>query len=271
MSDDKLLRALGHVAAEEKRSTEPKWEKLVHGELSNEEIAELEKLAAVDEEAEALLVTHRPIDEEGRQRIVDALAANLAPAENLASPVNVAPPVRPVGDLASRREKRVGWQRRIAPAAAIVALAAGVVLFLKREGEPELSLYTLNVSGTSTARGPESAEQRGPCVLSSSQPGSFELLARAETAIGGPISARAFLVKGVETVPWEGSVEVSPSGSVRILDATTNLVGARELVLVVARKEVVSDVEASKLAHGTASSGRGWQVLRCLVDPAPSK
>ena len=66
MSDDKLLRALGHVAAEEKRSTEPKWEKLVHGELSNEEIAKLEKLAAVDEEAEALVCVELNAEEDRR-------------------------------------------------------------------------------------------------------------------------------------------------------------------------------------------------------------
>jgi hypothetical protein len=91
--------------------------------------------------------------------------------------------------------------------------------------------------------------------------GSFELVAQGEKP-PGPIVARAFLVRGDALLPWPGDLELSPQGSVRIVDSATKLIGATELRLVVAR----SPGDAEARARGSETSGRGWRVLRCAIE-----
>src|SRR5687767_10755949 len=74
--DDKLLRSLGALQAEEQREgARSKWERLVNDALSAEELAALEHSAEEDPETKRLLEASRPLDKRARERIANALAA----------------------------------------------------------------------------------------------------------------------------------------------------------------------------------------------------
>ena len=79
--DDKLLKALGRVAAEDARAAE-KWERVVTSEATKEELARLE--ADDDPDAKRLLAASRPLDDAARDRIAGALAAKMAPRQRAA-------------------------------------------------------------------------------------------------------------------------------------------------------------------------------------------
>jgi hypothetical protein len=246
--DDALLRTLGAVAAEHERAGHASpWEALARGELSPEEAARLERLATEDPEAARLLDAHRPLGEGARARITAELAAKLAP--------------------------RRAWAPRAFVAASALAMAAALVLMVTRgPSSHALPEYALDVSGTSALRGPAGEAERAPgapCVLVADARASFEVVARPGEAEPGAVVARAFVVRRGEPVPWPRELEVSPKGSVRMLEPASALVGATELAIVIGRPEHLGPAEAVTKARGDAGSGPGWQVLRCAIhEPA---
>jgi hypothetical protein len=245
MADDELLRSLGKVAAD-REATERRspWERLTNGQATAEEIAELERLASEDPAAATRLAAHRPLDELRRERIVAELTSRL-----------------------TRRRRRAV----LLATAGGLAVAAGAILAVGRIGGPE-AIPDYGVEGTaiSTVRGATDAGSRSTstCVLDASETGSFELVARPETAAPGTIAARAFLVRGGTTSPWPGALEVA-NGSVHILDSAKLLVGASELRVVVGRPSAVDGEAALAKARAGAASGTGWQRLTCAVRAVP--
>jgi hypothetical protein len=238
MDDDKLLASIGALAARQgERST---WERVVTREASAEDLAELERLAAADPEARALLEASRPLDDLAQERIARALTARLSPA---------------------RRPMR----SRIGMAAAGLALAAGVALFFGlSDRETGLPLYALDSSGAATSRAPAAAAVA--CVVRADTRGSFELLARPNDAVVGPIAAKAFIVRGAEVQPFEGDLELAAKGSVRLTGENRALTGASELRIVVGRPDLIGPTDARAKAGAPSASGRGWQVLRCSIE-----
>ena len=269
MDDDELLRKLGTLSAHQDQDqgcdpTAAQWKRLLRGELSVSEVADLESLAERDAEAAMMLSLHRPLDASVREGIVSDLASHLANER-----VPAAPPAPEPAE-----PTRVGaWRARAYTVGAGLALAAGVALLVTRGGTPAaLPLYTLDVSGAATSRGPApppgAGTPAGACVLHANPRGTFELVARTDVTGAGPIAAHAFVVREGATTPWSGALELSPSGSVRILDSGALLQGASELRVVVGRKEQLADEVALARARGTARFGPGWQVLGCAVVPA---
>ena len=256
--DDKLLRTLGALGAEEERDGQAsKWERLLRGELSPEEVRELERLAEKDPDTAMLLSAHRPLGEDARARIVSDLE------EHVAAPAK--PEARKAEVLTHER-----WRPRAYAFAGTLALAAGIALLVTRRGGPELlPPYALDVSGASLSRGPaDPSRPAGACVLHASARGSFELLARTEQPGAGAIAAHAFLVHDGAAVPWTGALEISASGSVRIADSAQRLVGASELRVTVGRRDELAPEKALEKARAGASAGPGWQVLSCAITPA---
>jgi hypothetical protein len=277
MDDDKLLRTLGTLAGEAERDPSASvWERLLRGELAASEVAELEQLAARDEEAASMLSLYRPLDATVREHIASELAAHLAEpgvAITAASATAASTSTTPSTVARPRPARLQPWRARVyAASAAGLALAAGVALFVTHGAEPaSLPLYALDVSGAATSRGPSASApdtSSGACTLHSSARGTFELVARTEATEAGAVTARAFLVRGGETTPWPGALEVSSAGSVRILDSAERLRGATELRVVVGRKELLAPDEALAKARGAARSGRGWQALGCAITPS---
>lgn len=256
--DDKLLRTLGALDAEQERDGQAsQWERLLRGELSPEEVRQLERLAENDPDTAMLLSAHRPLGEDARARIVSHLE------QHLATP---AKPQAQKADVLTRER----WRPRAYAFAGALALAAGIALLVTHRGGPELlPPYVLDVSGASLSRGPaDPARSAGACMLHASARGSFELLARTEHPGAGEIAAHAFLVHDGAAVPWTGALEVSASGSVRIADSTQRLVGASELRVAVGRRDELAPDKALEKARAGPSAGPGWQVLSCAVTPA---
>lgn len=256
MDEDQLLRALGATAAEQNlEGQRSRWEAHLRGELSAEEAAESEREALLDPEVAVLLAAHRPLDAAVRERIASALASRLAASQG-----------RPVGRVL---EGPTRWRRRTAGAVTALALAAATALAVSKGTSIEsLPSYALEVSGEQETRsGSRASEPRdaATCTLRAGDDGSFELLARPADRVGGAIAVQAFLVKGGEVTPWPGHLEVSPNGSVRVLDSSLALAGASELRLVIGRAGLVTATDAPAKAKGVANGGRGWQVLRCTV------
>jgi len=294
--EEDLLRMLGKLAAEEARDPElARWEALAHGRLGADEVAELEALAAEDLDSKKLLEAYRPIDEGSRARIAAHVVANVRASGRSAVPEALpsAPPellLAARGRDEGRDEPRESAREaprgariyRFTAVAGSVALAACIALVAMRSlprgpglpGGPSgtgLPGYDVDVSGESDTRGPAAAPpdpSRGPCVLRASEQGSFELVARPAGSTAGAVDARAFLLRGGSLVPWVGALDVSPSGSVRILDASTRLVGASELRIVVGRREAMTPEAALEIARA-GSAEASFRVLRCAIDGAP--
>jgi hypothetical protein len=89
VNDEDLLQALGELARERERDTMRRpdvWSRLAHGELSARELGELEARAATEPPIELSLRAYRPLSNETRDRIFDALSATLPARAEAALP-----------------------------------------------------------------------------------------------------------------------------------------------------------------------------------------
>src|SRR5215210_8874971 len=81
MSEDRLLRELGHLAKEEegaeKARLDERWDRLAAGTLTTEEEAELLALAETSPEAREAYEAFRPLGPEFQARVVEKIAAGL--------------------------------------------------------------------------------------------------------------------------------------------------------------------------------------------------
>jgi hypothetical protein len=192
-----------------------------------------------------------PLDAAARARIADHLA------DHLERPARASPPVG-----------FARWRSTFGVASAIVALAAGIALVVTHgsSGDP-LPAYVLVGSGTSTERGPSEREPRS-CVVRASAIGSFEIVARPDESVHGEVVARAYLVRDRQLVVAAFVPEVSSQGAVRLLGATSALVGASEVVFVVGRPGAIPPAD-TLASHALPASGAGWRAIACAVEPSP--
>ncbi len=284
MDEDQLLRKLGAAAAEADGPAvggaiqgvdDGVWDRLVAGELTAEEVADLERRAQTDEKVAMLLSAFHPIDAASRDRMASDIAAHVTAA---AEPTSKEKPHAAPVSLAERRERRAAqpapWRSRVYAGMTALALAAGIGLFLSRSGSSApLPLYGIDVNEAASMRGPSTDPSAQPgaargCALRASRRGSFEVLARADKTGTGEVTAAAFLVRGEGLEPWTGALEVSATGSVRIADASERLVGGSELRIVVGRTEQLAPADAREKARRGEAAGAGWQVLRCTITPS---
>lgn len=232
MSQDELLERLAQVARERRtrETDDPRWERLAAGALSEQERAELERLASQSPEDARKREAFTPLDAAARQRIVDRIGPLLATAP-------------PAGKVVPFRPRR--WVA-VVPALA----AAAAVLFFAWPGRqlapvPE---YQLALSGEQALRGEPSAE-----AVPRLGPGSqLSLVLRPARAVEGAIQVRAFLVQGGKAQPWNPPMEVSSEGAVRIAGLVETLLpvapGEWTIAVAVGRAgavpELPSEVEA---------------------------
>ncbi len=124
MNDDDLLQALGELARERASDAVNRpdvWSRLARGELSARELSELEARAAGDAPLALSLRAYRPLSDEARERIVDALGASLPQRRGDAAPppgpgASAAP--SPAGPLAAAAPSPAGPLAAAAPSPA---------------------------------------------------------------------------------------------------------------------------------------------------------
>lgn len=194
MSEDRLLRDLGHLAREEEGAErarlDERWDRLAAGTLTSEEEAELRALAGTSPEAREAWEAFRPLGPEFQARVVERIA-NERPKERRGRLLPF-PPAARIG----------GWLTA-------AAAAAAVLVVLLRPGAPLPDYQIASVSGGSS-------ETRGE------QPGDFapgdriEVRLRPATAARGRLEARLFLLREGEVRRLETQSEVDSDGAVRM-------------------------------------------------------
>jgi len=200
MSEDLLLRELGHLAQEEKEAEDSRrderWDRLAAGTLGAEEEAALRALAATSPAEREAYEAFRPLGADFQARVVDALADELqrtAPAVEPREPRSRLLPFRPA------TWRLTGW---LAAAAAAAVAAAGLLLVVRGPAAmAPLPLYSAELSGgIQTLRGAPSPAT-GPQLFA---PGSrLSLVVRPERPVAGEVEARGFLARGAEIVPLQ--------------------------------------------------------------------
>lgn len=262
---DPLLAAVVETVRAEDRDalSDPRWEDLARGELSEEERAELEALAGGDPLAAEAPALFTPFDAATREGFFEAARAQLqeAPAKGDAAKTDAAKTDAAKGDAAKGEatarvdaakgeaerasnvvsiDERRGRRRALVAAIGVAAaLAAGVALRLGMDpsGEAALPTYALAVSGGERDVRADSSK----VVLS---PGSRVVLTlRPATAADGSVSARGFLVQPPHEIELPGVVVTSADGAVRLTAQVPERAalagGAAEIVVVIGRPDLL--------------------------------
>lgn len=248
-SDEEIARALrAHARKEEEaeKLDEARWQALLRGEASAEEIAAIERLAEVDPGAREDLALFEPVSGEARRRYVDAITAELG--RDAATTAPEAP--RRLDSSAKRRAAR--WFAPVSIAAAMAAAIALAVVARPHGGSGgELPAYALTFTGgEATSRGAPTA---GLPVLDAGS--RFTLALRPETAVSGPLGVTVLLVQGESAEVVEGEIKIAAGGAVHVAARLGAEIHARpgeaEIVAVIARPEALPSppVDARALAR----------------------
>ncbi len=213
MSEDQLLRDLGHVARLENREEElldERWDDLSAGTLSPDEEAELRALAAESEQGQEAWDAFRPLDKKFRAQVVETLRARTPRTTSGAK--TAAGPLAWLGKALT--VPRLRWV--MAPAA---AAAAAVLLVFLWPAEEQVALpdYHLTLAGGVRELRSASGEQVGsdsPVFV----PGNrLRLNIRPDVAVEGEVEVRLFGYRGGELTRWpEPPVTAADSGSFHV-------------------------------------------------------
>jgi hypothetical protein len=190
MSEDRLLRELGHLAREEdgaeRARLDERWDRLAAGTLTAEEEAELHALAETSPEAREAWEAFRPLGPEFQARVVARIARG-GRGRVL--------PFRPALRIG-------GWLTAAAAAAAIT-----VMLLLPDAPLPDYQIASVS-GGSSETRG----EQPGDFA-----PGDrIEVRLRPATAVRESLEAQLFLLREGELRRLETRSEPDPDGAVKM-------------------------------------------------------
>lgn len=229
-TDDELMALLADEARLRDGDSDPRWEELAEGTLSDAErdafVAEQRTRATTPEEharIDAMLVALQPLDADEEERLVAAVSAAIVPelavrpAAEL--PANVVP-------LAPRVRRNV-WLG----GAALALAAAAAILLVVRTG-PALPSYGVEVSGGARVeRGAEEATERF----------GFDdhlvVVLRPREQVEGAVVAHVHRVEGERLVRLDVPLDVSATGAVRLDARVGDLVstpGPAEIVITIA-------------------------------------
>ena len=193
MSEDRLLRELGHLAKEEEGAErarlDERWDRLAAGTLTAEEEAELRALAETSPEAREAWEAFRPLGSEFQARVVEKISAEL-------------PPKRWWGRLLSFPPTRqfAGWATAAAAAAAVV-----VALMLPSAPPPDYQIAS--ISGGSS-------EMRGEQPKDFAPDDHIKVRLRPMTASRtGRLTGQIFLLRRGESRRLETQIEFYPDGA----------------------------------------------------------
>jgi len=198
MSEDRILRELGHLAKEEKEAEQARfderWDRLAAGTLTPEEDAELRALAESSPEAHEIYEAFRPLGAEFQAQVANKIADEFKKARARILPFP--PPTL----------RFVGWLT------AAAAMAASLVMFLRPLAP--LPGYTLAaITGGSRAMRGEATE------VPDFAPGDgFQVVLRPDTTVirAKSLKAQALLLRGRELRNLEVESHIEPNGVVKL-------------------------------------------------------
>lgn len=301
MNDEDLLQALGELARDRERDAMRRpdvWSRLAHGELSARELSELEARAATDPPIELSLRAYRPLSNETRDRIFDALSATLpartepalaggaedalveravAALTEGAEPTKApTPPSAAPAEVVSLDARR-RLLRIVTPLTGVLMAAAALWVLVVRPPDQTtqndlapLPSYEITArGGLKSTRGVDDVKPKGVLRLA---PGSeLDLALRPATKVEGPLALRAFVAQGGEVRPLTVPVEAAPTGALRVRGPVNELFaglkGQVELRFVIGRAEALGEgAKARAKAVSTEGSGPGWQTLHYTVE-----
>jgi hypothetical protein len=197
--NDPLLQALGELVRDEDPIEDPRMDALSADELS---AAQREELRGEREDpmADAVFEAFRPIDDDAKERFVDAIVAQTKGQEPQRAPSdNVVP-------IAGKRP----WLAGVGVLGTLAA-AAALVLMLS-SGPSPLPAYELVVLGGES--GVRSHPTEGtPKLVKGSR---LELRLRPATKTQGSVVVRGALKKGHDVRAWTPPIQTSPDGAARI-------------------------------------------------------
>ncbi|HVG08857.1 MAG TPA: hypothetical protein VNM67_14210 [Thermoanaerobaculia bacterium] len=191
MSEDRLLRELGHLAQEEEGAErarlDERWDRLAAGTLTAEEEAELRALAETSPEAREAWEAFRPLGPEFQARVVEKISAELPPKEWWGRLLSFRPTPR-----------FAGW--------ATAAAAAVLAVFL-RPGAPIPVYQIASISGGSSEMRGEQAEDFAP-----GDPIEVRLRPAKESR-PGRLDGQLFLLRSGESRRLKTQIEFYPGGA----------------------------------------------------------
>jgi hypothetical protein len=233
------LATLRDAVREDDVLADPRWEAYALGELSADQERALRQRARDAGLGDEIFSTLRPLDQGKEKKLVDAALRKLHPPN-----------------------------RRIFPAiVGALALAAGLVLVQSwpRPEHGPLAMYSPEIHGgqRDTRSLPE-----GLAPVERFVPGGrIEIVARPNERMGGPVEARAFLVREGTAERWNVPIAIAEGGAVRIAGTFEDLfgtvaVGRSELVIAISRPGALPDEKT--LAH----SAEGVRIIRQPIEIA---
>jgi hypothetical protein len=208
MTEDRILRELGHLAKEEKEAEQARlderWDRMAAGTLTPEEEAELKALADSSPETRETFEAFRPLGSEFQARVVNEIAREIEKDKPETEPQPTPARILPFRPATLRF---AGWLT------AAGTVAASLFLLLGRVSMAPLPAYEIaDVSGgVKTFRG-----ETGPRTFA---PGDrFQVILRPRTAgIGKGLEAQCFLLRGRELRSLDVLSQIDPaSGSVKL-------------------------------------------------------
>jgi hypothetical protein len=214
--------------------------------MTDDEI--LQQVGQAAQRAEDERIAGEPIDQATRERFVQAILQSYPPAA-----------------ARQQRDQRLRFARRGSMAAGVLALAAGVVLFVRTPAVSDLPPYEMAVvGGARELRGDTPtppAQTEAPRIRKGDR---VEILLRPQRAVEGALSTRALFIRGADIVPWDASIEHAPLGALRIVIDSSALPalapGRWDLVVAMGRPGSLPDEPAAILRGGSR-----WQTHRTSV------
>jgi hypothetical protein len=264
MSEDRLLRELGHLAKEEegadKARLDERWDRLAAGTLTAKEEAELLALAETSPEARETYEAFRPLGADFQARVVEAATAELPKPKPSPLPFPLAARIG-------------GW------VTAAAAVAACLFFLVRPAPMPALPAYTAELSGEiKMSRGNELGPvSKQPVFIAGS---IVKLVARPEKSIEGrELDVRGFLspqTGKTDLTPWKPEIKIADNGAVLLKGTLGEEIrippGAWTVWVVIARKGKIpsaSELQSELLTDRTQHSD--WQALHVnlLVEDRP--
>ncbi|MFT3765383.1 MAG: hypothetical protein QM820_07705 [Minicystis sp.] len=278
--DDDLLALLGRAGREGLDvSADRRWDALSGDEISAEDRAALEAIAAQSEEGREAFEAFRPIGAGARAQMTEDVLASLNTAatreEQATSPARSGEAMadvvgagesaaRPANDAAGAPSSRRRWVGAVALATSLAA-AAAFALIVRWGRPPPLPGYAITVTGEHDERATPAPD--GDVVRLG--PGArLRIVLRPDHRVEGPIAVRGFLARANRWTAWDVPATVAPDGAVLILGAREDLFpgaapGLCTIALAVGRKDALpSTPDALARAH----DGEAIRVMRIRVD-----
>lgn len=239
MTDERIARAMASLVAEREKPAldDPRWDALADGTLDPEGVRELRAWAERDDEARRAFELFRPLDD----------AAIASGTE------------RALGENNPKQGRVLPFRRAAVGVTSMLAIAAGLVLFLRTRDDPLPGYEAIVRGGDVSTRGDAPVAQEGPDAPRKLGRGAeLEVVLRPASAASG-VAARAFLACGASIVPVR-TPEMNETGTARLAGTREELFasapkGRCELLLFVGREARLPASAADARARSTTTLG----------------